>query len=54
MSIGTHLVSSLDDLIDGNNHFSYLEFIDIPIWKGMGTENQNRIIETIKAYRGVI
>jgi len=24
MSIGTHLVSSLDDLIDGNNHFSYL------------------------------
>ena len=37
-----------------NAYKSYLEFIDIPIWKGMGTENQNRIIESIIDYRGVI
>ena len=37
-----------------NAYKSYLEFIDTTIWKGMGTENQNRIVEPIIAYRGVI
>ena len=37
-----------------NAYKSYLEFIDIPIWKGMKTEDQDLIIETIIAYRGVI
>jgi len=39
----------IDDI--SNAYQLYLELIDIPVWKGMGTENQDSIIETIIAYR---